>query len=474
MKKGLYITVLGGITAALLVWGCDFLLGPDAPVGAGDLVIGFGESGGISLASASLASAPTAEEQAALRYELVLTGPGGQIKMVSFSPGKIFNEQVALGEWRIEAEAYDPGNMLTGRGSAAVTVRAGVNEIRVRMEPVEAIVYSISLSQSGAYTFPAANEGYTTAPEAKTITVSNTGSQPTGPLTAALSGADPSSFTVSTPSISSIAVGETDAFTVVPKMGLTAGTHTETVTVSSSTYTGISANFTVSFTVNDTMSPASVSGLSGTPGNGQVTLTWTDPADADLDHVEITFTPGGTSPVSVLKGTQTKTITGLTNGTSYTFTVKAVDTAGNESGGETTTATPFVPVITVTGIVRLGTKGSFTLSGTVNPANATNKTITWSVKDTGTTGAGISGNSLSTSAVGTVVVTATIVNGTAIGTDYTQDFSIAINTVGSQTVRTISWKSVPFRYVPAGSFQRDGTSTNISVITNGYLMGGPK
>jgi formylglycine-generating enzyme required for sulfatase activity len=42
---------------------------------------------------------------------------------------------------------------------------------------------------------------------------------------------------------------------------------------------------------------------------------------------------------------------------------------------------------------------------------------------------------------------------------------------GFQTIRTISGVSVPFRYVPAGSFRRDGTAANISIITRGYWMG---
>jgi formylglycine-generating enzyme required for sulfatase activity len=37
--------------------------------------------------------------------------------------------------------------------------------------------------------------------------------------------------------------------------------------------------------------------------------------------------------------------------------------------------------------------------------------------------------------------------------------------------RTINGISVPFRYVPAGSFQRDSTPANVTIITRGYWMG---
>jgi hypothetical protein len=105
---------------------------------------------------------------------------------------------------------------------------------------------------------------------------------------------------------------------------------------------------TVTARTGDTTAPAKVTGLSGTAGNARVTLSWTDPTDGDLDHIEITFSPvaaGVTQPISVLKGTGTGVITGLTNGTAYTFTVTAVDASGNKSGGET--AGPYTPTVTV-------------------------------------------------------------------------------------------------------------------------------
>jgi hypothetical protein len=101
-------------------------------------------------------------------------------------------------------------------------------------------VYNITLSQTGPYTFPAATAGYG-AQTAKPVTITNMGNQATGALTAALSGANSTSFTLSTPTISNIAVGNTDTFTVAPITGLPAETYTATVTVSGCN--GISANF---------------------------------------------------------------------------------------------------------------------------------------------------------------------------------------------------------------------------------------
>jgi hypothetical protein len=98
----------------------------------------------------------------------------------------------------------------------------------------------------------------------------------------------------------------------------------------------------------DTTPPAEVSGLNGTPGDRTVTLSWTDPTDADLDHIEITWTGGSATAEKSAADDQanSKAITGLTNGTAYTFTVKTVDSSGNKSQGETASATP-APVTTI-------------------------------------------------------------------------------------------------------------------------------
>jgi hypothetical protein len=139
--------------------------------------------------------------------------------------------------------------------------------------------------------------------------------------------------------------------------------------------------------------------------------------------------------ISVNKGTQTKIITGLTNVTAYTFTVKAVDTAENESGNETARATPFVPVSGITDLPATGTAGvSLPLSGTVEPSNATHQTIVWFVKqgaETTAADAEITNGVLSTTGAGIVKVAATITDGTAVGTSYIQEFSITINSLSA-------------------------------------------
>ena len=70
--------------------------------------------------------------------------------------------------------------------------------------------------------------------------------------------------------------------------------------------------------------------------------------------------------------------------------------------------------------------GDYELVGKVAPTNALNKTIVYSVKDAGTTGAEIDGSTLTTTSSGTVVLTATVANGKLNG-DYTQDFTVEVS-----------------------------------------------
>jgi parallel beta-helix repeat protein len=127
LKRPLLISALAA--AALLLFGCELFLGPEAPAGTGSLSIGFGTSGGGG------ARALTAADLETLRYDLVLTGPRDQSIEASISAGETFSRQVALGEWHITVTAYAPGGILAGTGSASVVVKRENNLVQVPMTP---------------------------------------------------------------------------------------------------------------------------------------------------------------------------------------------------------------------------------------------------------------------------------------------------------------------------------------------------
>ena len=73
---------------------------------------------------------------------------------------------------------------------------------------------------------------------------------------------------------------------------------------------------------------------------------------------------------------------------------------------------PFIQVADIVGVPDTATVGGpLPLTGTVLPSDATNQSITWSIKDAGSTGAVIDSGALTAAAAGTVVITAMIANG---------------------------------------------------------------
>ena len=89
----------------------------------------------------------------------------------------------------------------------------------------------------------------------------------------------------------------------------------------------------------DTTAPAIAELTVTEVGFEKISLSWSEPADADYDHLHISWEPGGTTGIDIAKGTTSYQITGLTNGEEYTVSGRTVDTAGNLSDAATVTLT---------------------------------------------------------------------------------------------------------------------------------------
>jgi formylglycine-generating enzyme required for sulfatase activity len=198
----------------------------------------------------------------------------------------------------------------------------------------------------------------------------------------------------------------------------------------------------------------------GTAGADLALSGTVSPANASNKTIVWSVKDAGTAGATISGNTLSSTDHGTVVVTAAIADGTAVGTAYTQDFSISISA-DFVAVSGIAGIPTVWTAGvNLALSGTVSPANASNKTIVWSVKDEGTTGAAVNGNTLSSTAQGTVVVTATIANGTAAGTAYTQDFTINIlSTSANVTAQGINYA---FKLVLGGTVSEANTGTMVS------------
>ena len=121
--------------------------------------------------------------------------------------------------------------------------------------------------------------------------------------------------------------------------GLTNGT-SYTATIVAKNAGGSSTGVTASATPVAPTPPGAPTGVTATAGNGQATISWNAPSSAGssvITSYTVTASPGGRT-CTVNAPATTCTISGLTNGTAYTFSVVATSTAGNSSPSSASTS----------------------------------------------------------------------------------------------------------------------------------------
>lgn len=117
------------------------------------------------------------------------------------------------------------------------------------------------------------------------------------------------------------------------------------ITVSTDHFT----QFAIMTSVSDNTPPSAPTNITATAGNAKATLGWTNPTDADLTGIKIyrSTTSGQLGDLLTTianKTTVTYENTGLTNGTTYYYTVRSYDTTGNISTNTTqVSAAPSAP-----------------------------------------------------------------------------------------------------------------------------------
>ena len=140
--------------------------------------------------------------------------------------------------------------------------------------------------------------------------------------------------TMTTRTVTGLAAGTTYEFEVQALDGTIAGPSSN---VASAT-TLVSATLAV---------PEAPTGLTATAGNGEVTLKWNNPQDQHITGYVYLQTVGTTVTEERIDKadarTITHTVTGLTNGDTYTFQVQAENTKGRSLASNSDTVTPREP-----------------------------------------------------------------------------------------------------------------------------------
>ncbi len=147
------------------------------------------------------------------------------------------------------------------------------------------------------------------------------------------------------------------------------------------------------------------------PGDSKATVTWNSPANggSTITGYTVISSPGGNS-VAVDGSTRSAVVTGLSNGTSYTFTVTATNAVGTgDVSAPSAAVTPTGPPDPPTGVTAVGGVGQATVSW-IAPASDGGSPVT-SYNVTSTPGD-------LTASVGGAVLSA-IVTGLTNGTPYT-------------------------------------------------------
>ena len=143
--------------------------------------------------------------------------------------------------------------------------------------------------------------------------------------------------------------------------GLTNGTaYTFTVTATSAVGTGPAS--AASLAVTPAAVPGAPTSVAGTSGNGQVTVSWTAPPDNGSPITSYTATAND-GVHTCTTATTSCTVTGLTNGTAYTFTVTATNGEGTGAASAASLAvTPSTVPDAPTGVTAVAGNGQATAS----------------------------------------------------------------------------------------------------------------
>ncbi|MFW5467134.1 DUF4082 domain-containing protein [Knoellia sp. CPCC 206391] len=229
--------------------------------------------------------------------------------------------------------------------------------------------------------------------------------------------------------------------------GLASGTaYTFRVSAANAVGTGAASAPSTAVTPTGSTTPAAPTGVSATPGDGSVVVSWVAPPDGGSPVTGYTVTPYAGSTAQASKSVTgsppatSTTVTGLTNGTAYTFEVTATNAVGTGPASTPSAAvTPTAPATAPaapTGVSAAAADGSAVVSWTA-PSDGGSPLTSYTV----TPWAGTTAEA-STTVTGSPPGTSTTVTGLTNGTAYT--FTVkATNSVGTGPASAASTPVTP-------------------------------
>jgi len=285
-------------------------------------------------------------------------------------------------------------------GTSAASAGAGVTPSTVPGAPTGVAATAGNAQASVSFTAPASNGGAT--------------------ITSYRATSNPGGFTA------------TAAASPIVVSGLTNGnSYTFTVTATNIKGTGSPS------TASNSVTPATVPGApiinSVSSGNAQVTVNFTPPADTGglpITNFVVTSNPGSLTASGL---SSPITVTGLNNGTSYTFTVRAYTNAGSTSSSPSNAVIPATlpGAPSITGVVAGNQQATVTFTAPASNGGAAITGYTVTSNPAGGTDSGANTTSLSH-----------VITGLSNNTAYT--FSVtATNSVGSGTPSASSSSVTP-------------------------------
>ena len=299
--------------------------------------------------------------------------------VLTVTPG---DKQVTL-NWSISGSNILPWayRQKKGAGSYGSWQSAGARTARSKtitgLENGSAYTFQVAVNHSGTYTLQsnevsatptaAATPGVTLSKSELTVNEGSTGvytvklaTDPGGTVTVSPSSADPGAVSVSPSSLTFDSSSYSTAQTVTVTGESDADTTNESVNITHgvSGYGSVTSGGTVAVTVTDTTTPASApaapTGLVGSVRNGGVRLRWTKPSGA-ITGYKVRYGKTGerdsatwAAIPSSSASTTNYTVTGLDNGSEYSFQIRAVNSAGDGTATGWVTATPLTTALTVT------------------------------------------------------------------------------------------------------------------------------